>query len=187
MADYPYIIASFPDLLPDFSRQALDEAAVVAGIKERLSENECKTVDLLEFGLDGKNLTNHFYRTVRQSDSRFIREWFDFDKKLRLAKVAHLENRPVEEEFDEQDKAAIIFRIADLIQREKLLDKLCWTKAEELTQFNIFDLDLLLSMLVRLHIAARWSSLDPETGKKLFRKLVDEVRGSFQGINAEQI
>ena len=187
MANYPYIIASFPDLLLDFEQHPLDVAATVAEVKGQLSEKDGKLVDWLEFGLEGSHLTPHFYRGVQQTRNRFLIGWFDFDRKLRLAKVAHLEGMPVTEEFPELDKAEIIFKVEDLFQREKLLDRLVWNKAAELVDFDIFTIDTILSLITRLHILARWNRLDPEAGAQMFRQLVNEVRGTFQGINAEQL
>ena len=187
MANYPYIIASFPDLLLDFEQHPLDASATVAEVKGLLSEKDGKLVDWLEFGLEGSHLTPHFYRNIRQTGNRFLTEWFAFDRKLRLAKVAHLEGKPVQEEFPELDKAEIIFKVEDILQREKLLDRLCWNKAAELVDFDIFTIDTILSLITRLHILARWNRLDPQTGAAMFRRLVDEVRGTFQGINEENI
>lgn len=187
MANYPYIIASFPDLLLDFERHPLDEKAVIAEVKGQLSEKDGKLVDWLEFGMEGEHLNPHFYRNIRQTRCGFLTSWFDFDRKLRLAKVAHLEGKAVEEAFPELDKASIIFKLDNLFQREKLLDRLCWDKAAELVDFDIFTIDTILSLLVRLHIAARWNRLDPKAGAQFFKQLVNEVRGTFQGIKAEQI
>ena len=187
MSNYPYIIAGFPDLLLEFGKYPVDPAAVVAEVKSHLSEKDCALVDWLEFGCDGNHLTPHFYRNIRQTRCRFLAEWFDFDRKMRLSKVAYLEGRPVEEEFTECDKAIQVFQIGNLIERERLLDRLYWNKAAELVQFDVFDIDIILSLLVRLHIAARWNKLDPEAGKSLFKQLVGEVTGTFKGINAEQI
>ena len=158
MANYPYIIASFPDLLLDFERHPLDVDSTVAEVKGQLSEKDGRLVDWLEFGLDGSHLSPHFYQGIRQTHCRFLIDWFDFDRKLRLAKVAYLEGKPVTEEFPELDKAEIIFTI-----------------------------DTILSLIAQLHIVARWNRLDPETGARMFRQLVEEVRGTFQGINAEQL
>ena len=187
MSNYPYIIASFPDLLLDFENHPVDAEAVVGAVKDQLSEKDARLVDWLEFGLEGSHLTPHFYRNIRQTGNRFLREWFGFDRSLRLAKVAYLEGKPFQEDFPELDKAEIVFRLEDLFQREKLLDRLCWNKAAELVDFDIFTIDTILSLLVRLHIVARWNRLDPKAGGLLFKQLVDEVRGTFQGINPEQI
>jgi hypothetical protein len=187
MANYPYIIASFPDLLLESEHKQFDSEAVLAEVKSQLSDKDCQLVDWLEFGLDESHLGRHFYRKVQQCPNRFLAEWFEFDRKLRLAKVAYLENEPFSEPFPELDKAELVFNVNDLYQRERLYDRLCWNKAVELVEFDIFTLDTILSLLVRLHIAARWKRLDPETGKQLFAQLVSEVRGTFQGINAEQL
>ena len=119
MANYPYIIASFPDLLLDFERHPLDVDSTVAEVKGQLSEKDCRLVDWLEFGLDGSHLSPHFYQGIRQTHCRFLIDWFDFDRKLRLAKVAYLEGKPVTEEFPELDKAEIIFKVEDLFQRSR--------------------------------------------------------------------
>ena len=53
MANYPYIIASFPDLLLDFERHPLDVAATVAEVKGLLSEKDRKWLgirDTFHFG-----------------------------------------------------------------------------------------------------------------------------------------
>ena len=187
MTNYPYIIANFPDLLLDFEQHPLDVKATVAEVKEQLSEKDRKLVDWLEFGFDGTHLTPHFYRNIRQTRNDFLIGWFDFDRKLRLAKVAHLEGKPVMEDFPELDKAEIIFKVEDILQREKLLDRLSWNKAADLVAFDIFTVDTILSLIARLHLVARWNRLDPESGAQMFRRLVDEVRGTFQGIKAEQL
>ena len=185
MSNYPYIIACFPDLLADLERHPVDTDAVIAEVKGQLSEKDGHLVDWLIYGFDGNHLNGHFYRGIRKTGCRFLAEWFDFDRKLRLAKVDHLEGRPVQEEFPEQEKAAILFQVEDLFQREKLLDHLAWNKAAELVQFDILNITTILSLLVRLHIADRWNRLDPVAGGRLFKQLVDEVRGTFQGINEE--
>ena len=119
MANYPYIIASFPDLPLDFERHPVDPGTVIAEVKEHLSESDRKLVDFLEFGLEGSHLNAHFYRTVRQTRNRFLVEWFEFDRQMRLAKVAYLEGKPYETDFPELDKATITFKVSDLFPREK--------------------------------------------------------------------
>ena len=187
MSNFPYIIAGFPDLLLDFEKHTVDAEAVVAEVKGQLSDKDARLVDWLEFGLEGSHQTPHFYRNIRQTGNRFLAEWFEFDRKMRLAKVAYLEGKPFQEDFPELDKAEIVFKIDNLFQREKLLDRIGWDKAAELVDFDIFTIDTILSLLVRLHIVERWNRIDPQAGAQLFKQLVDEVRGSFQGINPEQI
>ena len=58
-----------------------------------------------------------------------------------------------------------------------------WEKISDLSQFNYFDLDAILASIAKMHIIDRWFSLDEETGRDLFKALVDEVRGTFKGVN----
>ena len=128
MANYPYIIASFPDLVLDDEKHPVDERAVIAEVKGQLSEKDGQLVDWLEFGLEGSHLKSHFYRNIRQTGCRFLIDWFEFDRQLRLAKVAYLDNKPYPEDFPELEKADIVFKVDNLAQREKLLDRLNWDK-----------------------------------------------------------
>ena len=62
------------------------------------------------------------------------------------------------------------------------LDEVMWDKAVGLATFHYFDIDALLSFVVRLEIIHRWLRLDEKTGQELFRRLVQEVRGTFKGV-----
>ncbi len=43
-------------------------------------------------------------------------------------------------------------------------------------------MNVILSFILKLHIIDRWHILDEQTGREMFRKLVDEVRGTFKGV-----
>lgn len=186
MTNYPFIIASFPDLRLTFLRHPLEADKAMAELREHLSGKDNHLVDLLERELTGEGLDEEFYQEVGRSRSRFLKEWTAFDRKFRLAKLSWLEGTAYEEDFDEYDKARRIFTIENILEREKALDRLSWDKAEEIAAFDVLTIDTILSLLVHLHIAARWNRLDPKTGAELFRKLVDEVKSTFQGFNSEQ-
>ena len=68
---------------------------------------------------------------------------------------------------------------ADLLQRERGLDDLRWQKVDELTAMDVFDLELILGFVAKLKIIDRWLQLDPESGRELFRKLVEDVRSTY--------
>ncbi|MDR1129614.1 MAG: DUF2764 domain-containing protein [Prevotellaceae bacterium] len=38
-----------------------------------------------------------------------------------------------------------------------------------------FSVDVALGILLKAHVADRWMALDSEEGKKMFRKLVDDL------------
>ena len=54
---------------------------------------------------------------------------------------------------------------------------------DELTVQHYFDMDVILAFILKLHIIDRWHLLDEQTGREMFRKLVDEVRGTFKGVD----
>ena len=56
------------------------------------------------------------------------------------------------------------------------------SKISTLTTFNYFDIDTILGFIAKLNIVARWFRLDEQTGREMFKKLVDEVRGTFTGV-----
>ena len=51
--------------------------------------------------------------------------------------------------------------------------------------FRNFDLDAILGFLAKLKITDRWLKLDPETGRALFRRITEQVRGTFKGVEFE--
>lgn len=44
-------------------------------------------------------------------------------------------------------------------------------------------MDVILGFLAKAMIVERWNSLDRKKGAELFRRYVDEVRGTFKGID----
>lgn len=134
-----------------------------------------------------------FYRRALAHGNRFIREWFRFDLDLRNATVAFLNDslgRPEgqdlvlltereAEEFPEEDAVQQVLNRADLLQRERGLDDLRWQKVDELTAMDVFDLELILGFVAKLQIIDRWLKLDPESGRELFRKLVEDIRSTY--------
>ena len=90
-----------------------------------------------------------------------------------------------EREFEDARILDEILGSDDILGREKALDDLAWKKIDALTTFDYFDLDAILGFLTKLKIADRWAKLDPETGRTLFRKITEEVRASFKGIEFE--
>jgi len=70
--------------------------------------------------------------------------------------------------------------LKDPVEREQKTDMLRWEKATELTTFHYFDIDVILAFLLKASLVARWAKLDKETGTRLFRELVEEVKGTYK-------
>ena len=214
MSNFEYIIASLPYLTADYKyADGKGFSDVVAEIRENLSERDAAGMDFLLKGFDGDALDADFYAEALAKGNRFLREYFRFDLNLRNAKVRYL-NRALHRdpdqdvmtgegtdedtgldidgyrfrggEFDEAAKVEAVLEGKDLLARERGLDDIVWEKVDSLATFHYFDLTAVLAYLAKLRIADRWLSLDEEAGRALFKKLVDEVRGTFKGVKYEE-
>ena len=193
MDNYAYIIASLPVLNQEDHPEHFVAEEILAEIREQLSAHDNSVLDLLLEGYDPDKLDAEFYRRALAHGNRFIREWFRFDLDLRNATVAFLNDslgRPEgqdlvlltereAEEFPEEEAVQQVLNRADLLQRERGLDDLRWQKVDELTAMDVFDLELILGFVAKLQIIDRWLKLDPESGRELFRKLVEDIRSTY--------
>lgn len=146
-----------------------------------------------------------YYAACARSRSRFLREWSSFDRTLRnvtAAVSARATGRPIEESVvgggdvveQLQRSSAADFGLrgelpyidaviaavndeANLVEKERKLDLIRWTEAAELATFDYFDLDAILSYLVRVNIVARWTRLDAARGREMFARLMAELDG----------
>ncbi len=195
MNNYVYIVSCLPDLSPDAT---LDADKVIEDILSQCSEKDRETVAFLLDGFNGEKLTEDFYRRALSHKSPFIRGWFGYDLDVRNAKARYLNRqfgRPEEmdtvslgeeeREFDDAPRLLEVLSTDDILGREKALDDMAWKKIDELTVFDYFDLDAILGFLAKLKITDRWLKLDPERGRELFRRISDEVRATFQGVDFE--
>lgn len=203
MNNYEYLISSLPLLTPEW-RYSGDSSFgdILSEIRRDCSARDNELVDFLLEGFDADNLDSEFYSRALSHRNRFIREYFRFDINLRNAKVGYLNSalgRPAgtdeisgtdEEgeiifdggEFEEEPKVRAILAGSDILARERGLDDVLWAKIDELTVFDYFDIEAVLGFIAKLHIIDRWFILDEESGRDMFRRLVDEVRGTFGGV-----
>lgn len=194
MNNYEYIIAGLPDIAPDWKgADAAVVEAIVQEIRELCSKEDNALIDVLIAGFDGANLDLEFYQKALNAKNSFIRDYFKFDLNVRNAKVRYL-NRALERpadtdifmeaegEFEEAQKLDAVLNQEDILSRERGMDDLMWSKIESITTFDYFDINVILGFIARLNIVARWLKLDSETGKQMFARLVEGVRGSYTGI-----
>jgi len=195
MDNYVYIVAGLPELTSGFENTGFDYAAVKESIMELLSEKDQKLVELMEEGFDENTLGADFYTKAAESKNRFIREYFDFDGRLRNLKVNYLARRLgkngedfmvelPEADFDEEKQIQEILADANFVDREQKMDELKWEKASDIARMDYFNMNAILAFLVKAKTVQRWAELDPEKGTEMFKKLVDEVRGTFEGVDS---
>ena len=194
MDNYAYIIASLPALRQeDAKADGLVVRDLIEEIRGQLSARDEAVLDLLLEGCDPEKLDADFYTKALQHGNRFIRDWFRFDLDLRNTVVSYLNDslgRPDEEdmvllegreteEFYELDDAKHVLNGADILKREQGLDDLRWRKIDDLTVLDSLDLELILGYVLKLEIVDRWLQLDPDSGRTLFRKLVEDIRSTY--------
>lgn len=136
---------------------------------------------------------------------RFLRRWSAFDRTLRnvtAAITARAAGRSIEEVLvgsgdavDQLQRSsaadfglrgelpwidAVIAALNDetnLVEKERKLDLIRWSEAAELATFDYFNIDAILSYLVRVNIVARWTRLDAARGREMFTRLMAELDG----------
>ena len=211
MSNFEYIISSLPYLTKDFKyEEGSGFSKIVDEIRENLGEKDSADLDFLLEGFQADALNPDFYARALKHPLRFLREYFRFDLNLRNTKVRYLNKQLGREEeqdvitgqgtdededldidlyrfrggeFEEALRVENALNEVDLLSREKALDDITWRKIGSLETFHYFDITAVLAYVAKLHIVNRWLALDPERGRELFKKLVDEVRGTFKGVN----
>lgn len=68
----------------------------------------------------------------------------------------------------------------DASEKEKALDNIKWIFLDEYTFFNYFNIEKILSFIIKLNIIERWVELDNETGKVLFTRLINDIKMSYK-------
>ena len=205
MNNYVYIIAGLPDFTPDWRQGEKSLEEYLNQMKELLSEKDMETVRLIEDGFNKEKIGLEFYKEALAHSSAFIREFFQFDLYVRNAKVRYLNQAlgrdpqkdvlsmadpdaeelgiEVEEpEFKEEARLQAILEGKDILARERGIDDLYWDKIDEITLFDYLNFSKILGMVVKMMIIRRWLILDEERGREMFKRLVDEVRGTFKGV-----
>ena len=152
-----------------------------------------------------QTLFEAYYALCAASPSRFLREWSDFDRTLRnvaAAVTARAAGRPVDEHIVGDDDVAeqlrrssasdfglrgelpyidaVIAAVNDesnLLEKEHKIDRIRWQQAVDLAAGDYFNVNAILSYLVRINIVARWARLDEERGRAMLERLLHELDG----------
>lgn len=197
MNNYEYIIASLPVLSKDWKpSDGFYPEDLIAMIRGLCSKKDNSLIDTLLEGSDEKKSGLEFYKRALSHRNRFIREYFSFDLLVRNTKVRHLNQaleRPLESDIfieanhDESmvSKVETAFNTNDILGRERSVDALLWERVSEINTFDFFNVEAVLGFIAKLLIVSRWLKLDDKSGREMFSKLINEVRGTFSGVKFE--
>ena len=203
MGNYHYIIAGLPELLLNADNKGFSYDAVRDSIYQSSSDKDRRFIEWFEFGNSEENLTPHFYRAAMRCKNRFIRLYFALDLEIRNRKVDFVSEKlgkdgdnyrmEVKDAIDldlsneQLTRLTEIFANKNILEKEQMLDKFKWEYISDLNPYGTFDMDVILAFLAKGKLIDRWNKLDRAVGEEMFRKLVDEVRGTFQGIENKTI
>ena len=150
----------------------------------------------------GNALWSAFYTECANSSNRFVREWFAFDNTLRnitSAYIARSRKWPVADqlvgdsdvvktlsqssaadfglrgEIEYIESVISLLDTPNMLEKEQRLDQIRWTKADELTTFDYFNLNVLLAYLAKANIIQRWKNLDRQQGEAMLERLLAEL------------
>ncbi len=196
-SNYYYIVASLPAISHDTKFGGKTASQIIEEIRTVCDEKDNALIDRVVGGFDDKNLTPEFYRGALDGDNEFLRDYYAFDLAVRNAKVRYLNKalgRPADKDIldpgtentGEAPKLGSVFEGHDILARERAIDDLYWDKLNSLCELHDFDMNVVLAFILKLHIVDRWHVLDEETGREMFRRLVDEVRGTFKGVKYDE-
>ena len=196
MHNYHYIVASLPELTTGWKFQERSAEQIIGEIRELCGKDDLALLDILQESFVPENLTQEFYQKALASGNSFIREYFTFDLKVRNAKVRYLNRElsrpaekdvisiPLQEENSEEDAGIeAAFKGTDLLARERAVDDLYWEKADALSLMHWFDMNVIMAFVLKLHIIDRWNLLDEQTGREMFRKLVDNLTQTNKNLS----
>ncbi|MCK9305212.1 MAG: DUF2764 family protein [Bacteroidales bacterium] len=205
MNNYYYIIAGLPVLDLDYQSRNFSLESFTGQILPHLGNKDKRLVEWLLFGLNAENLTSHFYRSVKKSKSRFLREYFSFDLILRNILTADTALKTKQDssqfifglgeqgekigksvsslsafasEYEFGPKLLQILENRNIIEREQAIDLLRWERADIICTYNYFDIEVILSFILKSALVERWAKLDRTAGEKMFRQLVADIKGS---------
>ena len=198
MGNYHYIIAGLPELVLNGDNKAFSYDAVRESIYNSSTEKDRRFIEWFDFGTDEENLNAHFYRAAMNCKNRFIRLYFALDLEIRNRKVDYVAGKMernadsykvspaknVDLNLSEEQlvKLQAIFANKNILEKEQQLDSFKWDYISGLNGYGEFNMDVILAFLAKGKLIDRWNKLDAKAGEEMFRKLVDEVRGTFKGI-----
>lgn len=198
--NYYYIISGLPDLILNEENKNFSYNSVRNPLFSLLSPKDQRLVEWLEFGLKEENMESVFYAKALKNKNIFIRNFFFLDLTIRELKVKHIAANDnskmkysvgvlLKERADNalENEITTAMNIQNLIEREFEIDKLKWGRYNSFITFDYFNINVILAFLAKAKILERWSSLNKQTGAELFRKFVDEVRGTFKGFDKTEI
>lgn len=147
-----------------------------------------------------------YYKDLAASKASFLNKWGEFDRTLRnisAAVAAREAGRAIKDvtvgggeivaQLAQSSAAdfglrgelqyidAVISAITEeqnIVEKERKIDAIRWAEAEDIAVYDYFNINYILSYLVKVNIVARWTLLSPEVGREMLNKLIASLDAS---------
>ena len=157
-------------------------------------------------------LTEAYFKEAMKTENEFLNQWMEFElnlKNLLLVMSSRKQPLPFSEiviaaneiaeimkdnpaadfstqpSIDFMNPVLKIIEIENVIEREKKIDALRWKKLEEITFFNYFTIEAILSFIIKLMIIERWAMLKQEAGKDFLPSMLHSFTEKIKMAAAE--
>ena len=151
-------------------------------------------------------LSELYYEYILGGKNYFIKNWYAFEKDLSNILTAFncrnheipVENQiigkdelteklvksnardfGIDKDFPKIEQILKALDEPDLLEQEKLIDRIKWDFLDEAVFFYYFTVERLFSFLIKLSMIERWMVLDKPTGQQLFNELINNLEGSY--------
>lgn len=161
--------------------------------------------DDLHFAQD--MLAAEYYAYAMKCKNKFFASWFEFNLNLNnilaalsarkykmdvsnvvvghtevceVLRTSNARDFGLTEILDYFEPLQRIAETEELVEREKKVDLLKWNWLENEAFFHYFTIERLFVFLLQLDMVERWTQLDKERGKELFRQMIQNLKEEVQ-------
>ncbi len=155
-----------------------------------------------------RRLLEAYYSECAASHAPFLRKWAELDRNIRnisAALTARANSMEIESvvvgggdvvgqilkssaaDFGLKGELAWVDGViaavceeSNLLEKEHKIDLIRWEESSDLLNFDYFNINAVLSYLVKVNIVARWVSLSPKRGQEMFAKIMGELSAKEQ-------
>jgi hypothetical protein len=78
------------------------------------------------------------------------------------------------------DQVIGIYENTDIVEQEMTFDLLKWNYLDRLNTFNYFSIEQILAFVIKFIMVERWTKLETEHSKEIFKKMLNDLENSFQ-------
>lgn len=78
------------------------------------------------------------------------------------------------------DQVIGIYENTDIVEQEMTFDLFKWNYLDKLNTFNYFSIEQILAFVIKFIMVERWTKLETENSKEIFKKMLNDLENSFQ-------